>query len=283
MWSTLSEAIEMTAGSIPSPAVQHRELQTPEGPIHYVEAGSGAPVLLIHGGHGAWVHWIANIDALARHRRVLALDLPGFGHSYGTEHRPEVADYAAAVSSFIEALGLRNTALVGFSFGTLVAATVASNEPGAVSTLTLINPPGIGERTAAANALPERLSALAKEQGLHAGVAGSLNEVMLNNKHLINPALIDLIADCVTRTRHATRSLSRKSQMIPILEKVSQNTMVLLGAKDPYHCHELDGRSARINRALGTESVKVIGDAAHWVQYDQPDIFNQTLLEFISV
>lgn len=272
----------MAAGLIPTPAVRHHELQTPQGPIHYVEAGSGDPVLLIHGGHGAWVHWIANIDALARHRRVLALDLPGFGHSYGTDQRPELADYAAAVSSLIKALGLRNVALAGFSFGTLVAATAASNEPDAVSSLTLINPPGIGERTAAANALPERLSALAKEQGLHAGVAGSLNEVMLFNKHLINPALIDLIADCVTRTRHATRSLSRQSQMIPILEKVSQRTMVLLGAKDPYHCHELEGRGARINRALGTESVKVIDDAAHWAQYDQSDLFNRTLLEFIS-
>jgi 2-hydroxy-6-oxonona-2,4-dienedioate hydrolase len=272
----------MTAGSIPSPVVQHRELQTAGGPIHYVEAGAGDPVLLIHGGHGAWVHWIANIDALAENRRVLALDLPGFGHSYVPERRLELSGYAAVVSSFIEALGLRNTALVGFSFGTLVSATVASNEPAAVASLTLINPPGIGDRTAQAMALPERLSALAKEQGLHAGVAGTLNEVMLCNRHLINPALIDLIADCVKRTRHATRSLSRQSQMIPILEKVSQKTMVLLGAKDPYHCHELGGRSARINRALGADSVKVVNDAAHWVQYDRPDSFNQTLLEFIS-
>jgi 2-hydroxy-6-oxonona-2,4-dienedioate hydrolase len=282
MSSTLREVTEMTGHLLPAPTVQHRQLQTEQGTIHYVEAGAGEPIVLIHGGHGAWVHWIANIDALAKNRRVIALDLPGFGNSYDPGRLLELSGYAQVVGAFIATLGLRNVALVGFSFGTLVAATVASNEPRTVTSLALINPPGIGTRTAEGNALPARMSALAKEQGLHAGVAGTLNELMLFNKDLINDALIDLIADCVKRTRHATRPISRASQMMPILERVSQKTTVLIGAKDPFHCHELDGRSARINRALGTEAARVVSGAAHWVQYDQPDFFNRTLLEFID-
>lgn len=138
----------MDTNALNWPAVLHRQLPTADGEIHYVEAGAGEPVLLIHGGHGAWVHWMANIDALAQHRRVLALDLPGFGHSYDPGRRPDLSGYAAVVGSFIAALGLCNVALVGFSFGALVATTIASKQPDAVKSLVLINP-ALGARLAA--------------------------------------------------------------------------------------------------------------------------------------
>jgi pimeloyl-ACP methyl ester carboxylesterase len=91
--------------------------------------------LLIHGGHGSWAHWIANIDGLARKLRVIALDLPGFGNSADPGHLPEVGEFAICVRALIEQLQLQNVTLVGFSFGTLVAATVAIEEPNTVVSL----------------------------------------------------------------------------------------------------------------------------------------------------
>lgn len=264
------------------PSVQHREWQSADGVIHYVEASAGEPVLLVHGGHGAWVHWIANIDTLSQHRRVVALDLPGFGQSYGPTRRPEVADYAEILSTFVDAVGLRDVAMVGFSFGTLVASVNASMRPDAVSSLTLINPPGIGERSPEALALPARLSALAKERGLHAGVAGTLRELMLYNKAHVTEPLIDMIAECVKRTVYETRTLSRRAQTIALLEKLTQPVMVLIGEQDPYHRHDLAGRRERINRAVGADSVHIVENAAHWLQYDRSNFFNQALLQFIS-
>jgi 2-hydroxy-6-oxonona-2,4-dienedioate hydrolase len=250
--------------------------------VHYVEAGvaDAAPLLLIHGGHGCWAHWIANIDALARQLRVIALDLPGFGESADPGALPDVVDFAVCVRALIEQLQLRNITLVGFSFGTLVAVTVAVAEPNRVVSLVLVNPPGVGDRTAAALALPRRLSELAKEHGLRAGVTGTLKEMMLCNHELINDELISLIANCVRRTRYPTRQISRQSQLIPILENVRQRTLVIFGGNDPFHCHDLEGRSELVNRALGAKVTKIIPSAAHWVQYDRPDQFNQTLLEF---
>src|SRR5579871_606784 len=43
--------------------------------------GAGPPLVLMHGGQGAWSHWIRNIDALAAERAVWAVDLPGSGDS----------------------------------------------------------------------------------------------------------------------------------------------------------------------------------------------------------
>ena len=52
------------------PGLVPRTLALPEGEIHYVEAGDGGPLLLIHGVHGSWTHWVANIGALARLKRA---------------------------------------------------------------------------------------------------------------------------------------------------------------------------------------------------------------------
>src|ERR1039458_3686219 len=51
--------------------------------VHLVDLGSGAgtPVLFVHGLGGRWQNWIENVPRLAQSRRVVALDLPGFGRS----------------------------------------------------------------------------------------------------------------------------------------------------------------------------------------------------------
>ena len=58
-----------------------KQMTDENGSIGYLDLGSGKPLVLIHGGHGGWYHWMANIAALAKHRRVIAPDLPGFGAS----------------------------------------------------------------------------------------------------------------------------------------------------------------------------------------------------------
>src|SRR5207248_1155184 len=53
------------------------------GTLSYVDygAGEGPPVVMIHGLGGNWAAWLENIPAVATRRRVIAVDLPGFGRS----------------------------------------------------------------------------------------------------------------------------------------------------------------------------------------------------------
>lgn len=106
--------------------------------LHYVEAGQGPATLLIHGLGGFAESWRHNIPALARHGRVVALDLPGFGRS-GKPRRPYTATYLArAVGGFLRALGVGGVRLVGHSLGGAVAARYALEHPGLVERLALI-------------------------------------------------------------------------------------------------------------------------------------------------
>src|SRR5262249_32855791 len=50
-------------------------------PVNVIDIGEGPAIVFIHGLSGAWVNWLENIPHFAREHRVIAMDLPGFGHS----------------------------------------------------------------------------------------------------------------------------------------------------------------------------------------------------------
>ena len=71
-----------------------RTLETPQGTLHYHEAGDGPPLLLLHGsgpGVSGWANFRGNLAAFAEHFRTLVLDMPGFGKSYSCDGNPLLA------------------------------------------------------------------------------------------------------------------------------------------------------------------------------------------------
>lgn len=123
------------------------------------DAGSGSPVILIHGIASSSVTFDRLVPLVEPHHRVIAIDLLGFGGSPA----PDDADYtigehAAAIARTIRSLGLREPfVLVGHSLGALIATRYAATHPRQVSKLVLVSPPiylptstigAPGERTA---------------------------------------------------------------------------------------------------------------------------------------
>lgn len=104
------------------------------------EEGAGAPVLLIHGLGASHLDWIHQIPALARHYRVLALDLPGFGASPAQPVLKSLADYAIAVLAELDRRGVeRLHGLAGHSMGGAIALEIALQAPQRVERLVLAN------------------------------------------------------------------------------------------------------------------------------------------------
>lgn len=248
--------------------------------LHWAEAGDGDALLLLHGGHGGWVHWAANIDDLGAHYRVLAPDLPGFGESSDPGHCFTPAEHARLLRDWLSELGIARVQVAGFSFGSLVAVELTLADPCPVDSLLLVNPPGVGPRSAQALALPERMSAVARQSGKRAGVAASLRELMLSRHELITDELVDRMALATQRTRHVTRSISRQSPTLSLLEEIDVPAAVLIGERDPLHSNDLQGRIDAIDAVLGTGATRIVPGAAHWLQYDQPGQFAHELLSF---
>jgi pimeloyl-ACP methyl ester carboxylesterase len=126
-----------------------RELKTMDvdgTQVNYVDVGSGdeEPVVLVHGLGGQWQNWLENIPRLALDRRVVAMDLPGFGLSpEPTEDEISIPGYGRSVNALCDKLGFGEVNLVGNSMGGYVAAEVAIQFPERVGRLVLVSAAGI--------------------------------------------------------------------------------------------------------------------------------------------
>lgn len=109
----------------------------------YREAGSGHPLLMLHGFLGSSDCWMPLIEQLQPDFRCVSLDLLGFGDSSKPQIRYDVAKEVAFVRAFVEALELKPCAIMGHSFGGWVASAYALAYPEAVSSLMLAAPAGI--------------------------------------------------------------------------------------------------------------------------------------------
>ncbi len=97
-------------------------------------------MVLLHGGAGSWMHWIKNIDALARSRTVWAPDIPGFGDSDLPADNLDADTLAPFVlEGALEVLRGERFDLVGFSFGGLVSALIAAQAPATLDRLVLVS------------------------------------------------------------------------------------------------------------------------------------------------
>ncbi len=112
---------------------------------HYLAAGNGPPLVLLHGhgeSSGSW-RWV--LPALARAYRVYAFDTPGAGGSTKVSvDAKQTSFYLGHLTAFLDKLGLEHVALVGNSHGGNVAIRFALVAPARVTSLTLANSSGLG-------------------------------------------------------------------------------------------------------------------------------------------
>jgi pimeloyl-ACP methyl ester carboxylesterase len=106
--------------------------------LHYLEEGRGPATALIHGLGGFAESWRHNIPELARHGRVIALDLPGSGRSAKPRRAYTLEFLARSLDRLLDALGVDRVRLVGHSLGGAVAARYALDHPGRVERLALL-------------------------------------------------------------------------------------------------------------------------------------------------
>ncbi len=117
--------------------------------INYVdigEQGDAPPIVFVHGLGGQWQNWLENIPRFARQRRVVALDLPGFGRAPMPTETITIDFYGRVVEELCRRLDLAPAVLVGNSMGGYVSAEVAISFPETVERMLLLSAAGISQR-----------------------------------------------------------------------------------------------------------------------------------------
>lgn len=116
--------------------------------LHHHRAGSGEPLVLLHGsgpGVSGWLNFGENLPVLAEHFDVIIVDQPGFGRSTApTVDRPYGDIAADAVVDLLDELGVERFHLLGNSMGAATASRIVLEHPQRVDRLVFMGPGGIG-------------------------------------------------------------------------------------------------------------------------------------------
>jgi len=251
----------------------------PAGKLHLVDTGEPgegghrtAPVLLIHGMVGHVGFWDGVLPHLRSGRRVLALDLRG----HGASEPPQDGDYSPAacagdVLAVLDALALPRVALVGHSYGTLVALAAAATAPERAERVILADPPGD------LNHLPtavrdEYLTALAGDR-YQASVEATFTEALEGGA----PSTRDIVLGRLAATpRDRLLGMSESLFAFDAIDAIDRYqahpgarvAAVLAPANAwPYSVHVLRPAIA----------ATVVPDTGHWLLLDAPDRFGAAL------
>jgi pimeloyl-ACP methyl ester carboxylesterase len=268
--------------------------------LHYVEAGDGPLVVLLHGFPEFWYGWRLQIQPLAKAGfRVVAPDLRG----YNLSSKPaDVAAYDAGqltadIGGLIEERGAESALLVGHDWGGTVAWDLAMNHPEVVDRLVILNA-----------AHPRKLS-----QGLHH--PGQLRKswyffffdlpelpesvVHANNWHFFRhflsdarpaytPEEIDRYVEAWSQPGAATgminyyRSSVRQNQKKAeeAIRPIQAPTLVIWGQRDHYLGQEL--AEPDHDDVPNLDRVERLPDASHWVHHDEAERVNALIANFFA-
>jgi pimeloyl-ACP methyl ester carboxylesterase len=216
---------------------------------HYQTSGEGSAVILLHGGGNDWQEWEESFTVLARHFRVYALDLPGFGLSEPCSHPVSPPWFSLFLRDFMDAAGITHAHVVGHSLGGAIALTFALDFPEKVYKMVLVDSAGLGQVTLSGRLIlfliraAKRITGKEKDSNFRPG--GPIRDWLLADR----------------------------------LPELRPPVMIVWGERDRYYPPSL----ARLAQSLIPDcELHIFPGCGHAPHRERPDEFNELVCEFLS-
>lgn len=270
---------------LPNALVQQAiELETPcgSGMMVWRKWGSGAPLILLHGGFGSWNHWCRNIVTLSREFTVIAPDLPGLGDSEVPGPPATAAHLAEILLRGLEDV-LRPTQrfhLGCFSFGAVPGSLVAVAAGERLCSFTLIGAAGFGPRERPTDGLL-RIRTDMDEETQRAAARNNLEVLMFADPAGIDETAVDIQLSNTARARFRSRPLSLSDTVLKALPEIKGRCNAIWGREDITAAGMLARRNALLREVHPEAEIVVMDNVGHWVQYEAADAFNACYLEML--
>jgi len=193
--SLLAYSYQPTAQPSPEPSKDSRYVDTPVARFHYLQRGTGAPVVLLSPGASPASAWQPELEALSKTHAVYVVDLPGQGETrlHGMGFAFDLDAMTGALGEFLDQLGLHQVVLGGNSWSGGWGLAYAQRHPERVSKLLLLAPSGLAEPDPASweiLKLPLAGELLAKLGSSRTAVQTAVRDLFVH-KELVTPALVD--------------------------------------------------------------------------------------------
>jgi pimeloyl-ACP methyl ester carboxylesterase len=256
--------------------------------ISYVEAGSGPTVILIHGSVSDYREWSTLVSALSKHYHVIA-----YSRRYHAPNPGASADADAGLDlqvddlfQMMRAIGINSAHLVGHSLGGAVALGFAVQHPDMVQSLVLAEPAvnGVLSKT------PENDSVMKESQDVRA----RMKEVFAtgNSQQIVKTYAMHVAPGDFEKTTPEERKmlmdnvaafqLDFNSRRTPFTcddaKKITVPVLVLAGDQSPMGLQRIAETAASCIK--GAKFAR-IPKATHWMQLDQPQVFNKEVIAFL--
>ena len=257
-------------------APRQGEIAVEGGKLAYEIAGEGPALVLIHGFSLDMRMWQPQIAALASNHTIIRYDLRGFGRS---SLPVSEYDHCADLDALLTKLDIQEPTLVGLSLGANIALRYATLEASKVRAQ-ILAAPGLPGHAWSTPRPPEETRAHALEHGVEAGRQFWLDHALfasLNDHPEARATVHKIVADYSGWHWRETDLQAASAPIIPKLGLIDIPALILSGEHDAEGYREI---AARLSRELPNAELKVIADAGHMLNLEQPDIFTELVRRF---
>jgi len=246
----------------------------------YLSAGSGYPVVTLHGGGAGAVTWYPSIGPLAKNFHVIAPDIVGYGESDKPDAAYDKTYFVAWLKQFLLELGISKAHIVGLSQGGAIALQFTLDYPEMVDKLVLVDSGALGAKSpllsiiemAWLNIFP---SALANRFFSHYLLFKPENRDPNHGLYSIEVLKRKGGKNAFMQGRGSAVSAVPESA----LRKISNKTLVIWGENDRLFPVDYGVNAVAM---MPNAALCKIKEAGHLPLMDQPEIFNKAVVDFLN-
>lgn len=243
--------------------------------IHYLEAGQGPPVILLHGLGSVKEIWLANLGALAAKYHVYAIDQIGFGHSDKPLLDYKIVTYADFLQGFMQSQNLTKATLVGNSLGGWIALDFVARHPDMVDKLVLVDAAGLSALQAPKVDLnPSSLD----------GMRAVLESIFYDKKFVTDEFVVRAFTNHVHNNDGYTIQRTMAGVMQPQFEdqnlkSIHAPTLIVWGREDELIPEAI---GEKLKDGISGAKLVVFDHCGHVPQLEKAEDFNHALLDFLG-
>ena len=251
--------------------------------LAYTEAGSGPPIVLIHGYPFNRSLWTEQTEALRSKYRVVTPDLRGFGESDSSAGPATMTRMAEDVATLMDELGIEQAVIGGLSMGGYVALAFARMFPARLKALVLADTRAQAD-TEEGKQTRFQQAEKATAEGM-AGIADAMLPKLLTPETVSKrPELVKRVRDMMLKTKPegaagALLGMAERDDQTEFISSILVPTLILVGREDAITPVP---DSEKMQSLIEDSRLVVIENAGHVSNLEQTEQFNDALLGFLS-
>ena len=253
--------------------------------LNYLRSGTGKPLLFLHGISGSKEIWLPQMDFFANQFETISWNARGYGGTQNVPKRFDFFNFSSDLHELVEQLKINKVNLCGHSMGGRIALDFAERFPELVNSLILVNTFfGYDKQFTTEQRLGflRKRKKLLEEDGLTLKQFGKkiIPQMLgVNAPYGVEQKILQTITTLDIKNYLNTVESMVMYQRVCELESIEVPTLIFTGEKDTITPKNI---AIEMHSRINNSKLVLIEEAGHFVNLEAPELFNQTVLDFLN-